>query len=67
MPNRKPFRTRAQKAEARRTARKDADGAYRSDAPFSLHGEPGEWHWDETHKFPVRGRPPARRRKAAAE
>jgi len=27
MPNLKPYRTEAQKAEARRTARKDADGA----------------------------------------
>ena len=30
------------------------DGAWRSDAPFSLHGEPGEWYWDESHKVPVR-------------
>lgn len=37
MPNLKPYRTKAQKAEARRTARKDADGAWRSDASFCLH------------------------------
>jgi len=54
MPNLKPYRTSAQKAEARRTARKDADGAWRSDAPFSLHGEAGEWVWDETRTTPVR-------------
>ena len=29
MPNLKPYRTKAQKAEARRLARKDADGAWR--------------------------------------
>jgi hypothetical protein len=65
MSNRKPYRTAAQKAEARRTARKDADGAWRSDAPFYLHGEPGEWYWDESHKIPVRE--PKRSRKEAAE
>jgi hypothetical protein len=54
MFNLKPYRTKAQKAEARRTARKDADGAWRSDAPFSIHGQPGEWYWDESHKVPVR-------------
>jgi hypothetical protein len=54
MSNLKPYRTAAQKAEARRTARKDADGAWRSDAPFSIHGSPGEWFWDATHKVPVR-------------
>jgi hypothetical protein len=54
MFNRKPWRTRAQKAEARRTARKDNDGAWRSDAPFCLHGQPGEWVWDASHKVPVR-------------
>ena len=54
MSNLKPYRTKAQKAEARRTARKDADGAWRSEAPFSIHGEPGEWYWDESHKVPVR-------------
>ena len=56
MPNLKPYRTKAQKAEARRVARKDRDGAWRSDAPFSLHGEVGEWYWDATHKVPVRER-----------
>ena len=40
MPNLKPYRTKAQKAEARRSARKDEDGAWRSNAPFSIHGEP---------------------------
>ena len=54
MPNLKPYRTKAQKADARRTARKDKDGAWRSQAPFCLHGTPGEWIWDPTHKFPVR-------------
>jgi hypothetical protein len=43
MPNLKPYRTKAQKTEARRTARKDTDGAWRSHAPFSIHGQPGEW------------------------
>jgi hypothetical protein len=41
-------------AEARRLARKDADGAWRSTAPFSIHGQPGEWIWDKSHKEPVR-------------
>ena len=54
MPNLKPYRTKAQKAEARRTARKGKDGAWRSDAPFTIHGEAGEWFWDESHKAPVR-------------
>jgi hypothetical protein len=54
MPNLKPYRTKAQKAEARRTARKDKDGAWRSNAPFSIHGQPGEWIWDATHKIPIR-------------
>jgi hypothetical protein len=54
MFNRKPYRTEAQKAEARRTARKGKDGAWRSDAPFCLHGQPGEWVWDASHKVPVR-------------
>jgi hypothetical protein len=54
MFNLKPYRTKAQKAEARRTARKDADGAWRSNAPFSIHGEPGEWVWDAGHKVAVR-------------
>ena len=55
MFNLKPYRTKAQKAEARRTARKDVDGAWRSNAPFSIHGQPGEWYWDASHKVPVRG------------
>jgi hypothetical protein len=67
MPNLKPYRTKAQKAEARRTARKHADGAWRSEAPFSIHGEPGVWYWDETHKVPVREPKRWRSRKAAAE
>jgi hypothetical protein len=54
MPNLKPYRTGAQKAEARRTARRDKDGAWRSDAPFSIHGQAGEWVWDAAHKTPVR-------------
>lgn len=54
MPNLKPYRTKAQKAEARRTARKEKDGAWRSNAPFCIHGIPGEWIWDQTHKLPVR-------------
>jgi hypothetical protein len=54
MFNRKPYRTKAQKAEARRTARKGKDGAWRSNAPFCLHGQPGEWVWDASHKVPVR-------------
>jgi hypothetical protein len=54
MPNLKPYRTKAQKAEARRTARKDKDGAWRSNAAFSIHGQAGEWVWDATHKVPVR-------------
>ena len=54
MPNLKPYRTKAQRAAARRTARKEADGAWRSNAPFSLHGHPGEWVWDQSHKVPVR-------------
>jgi hypothetical protein len=66
MPNLKPYRTKAQKAEARRTARKCADGAWRSNAPFCLHGHDGEWFWDETHKVPVR-EPRRTRRKGAAE
>jgi hypothetical protein len=67
MSNRKPYRTKAQKAEARRTVRKDADGTLRSDAPFSIHGEPGEWYWDESHKIPVREPKRSRSRKEAAE
>jgi len=70
MPNLKPYRTAAQKAEARRTARKDADGAWRSDAPVSIHGEAGEWFWGADHKTLVRERRSARvtrARKEAAE
>lgn len=40
MTNRKPFRTKAQKEEARRTAYKCKDGTWRSDAPTSLHKGP---------------------------
>lgn len=40
MHNRKPFRTKAQKADARATARKCADGAYRSKAGVSFHDAP---------------------------
>ena len=49
MPDLKPHRTKAQKAEARRTARKDKDGAWRNHAPFCIHGLPGEWIWDATY------------------
>jgi hypothetical protein len=49
MPDLKPYRTKAQKAEAPRTARKDKDGAWRSNAPFFIHGLPGEWIWDATY------------------
>jgi hypothetical protein len=44
-------------ALVRNIARRDPDGARRSDAPFSLHGQAGEWYWDETRKVPVRERP----------
>lgn len=37
MQNRKPFRTTAQKALARQTARKCEDGTWRSSAPVSYH------------------------------
>jgi hypothetical protein len=37
MTNAKPFRTRAQKAEARETARLCNDGTWRSGAPVSYH------------------------------
>lgn len=40
MWNRKPYRTKAQKAEARQTATKCSDGAIRSNAPFSIHPKP---------------------------
>jgi hypothetical protein len=26
---------------------------YRTKAPFSLHGQPDEWYWDESHKVPA--------------
>lgn len=35
--NRKPYRTKAQKAEARATAVKCADGTWRSNAPVTYH------------------------------
>ncbi len=37
--NGKPYRTKEQKALARKTARKDKDGAWRSDAPLSWHSK----------------------------
>jgi hypothetical protein len=37
MVNRKPYRTAAQQREAKRTAEKRADGAWRSAAPVSFH------------------------------
>ena len=40
MVNHKPYRTASQKAEARRTAYKDKDGAFRSSAPVSYHTKP---------------------------
>lgn len=39
--NRKPYRTVAQKAEARRLAVKGKDGAWRSTAPVSYHSVQG--------------------------
>jgi hypothetical protein len=65
MSNLKPYRSKAQKAEARRTAYKDKDGAWRSQAPFCIHGEAGEWFWDASHKVPVRE--PGRRRRERGE
>lgn len=38
--NRKPFRTKSQKVEARGNAYKGKDGAFHSTAPTSLHGAP---------------------------
>ncbi len=35
--NGKPYRTKEQKAEARKTAVKSKDGTYRSNAPVSYH------------------------------
>lgn len=40
MLNKKPYRTKKQKLEARRLARKDSDGAIRSAAPVSYHAAP---------------------------
>lgn len=40
MHNRKPYRTASQKAQARATARKCEDGAFRSSAPVSYHAAP---------------------------
>lgn len=40
MLNRKPYRTASQKAQARATARKGEDGAFRSSAPVSYHTAP---------------------------
>lgn len=40
MLNRKPYRSKAQKALARSTASKGADGTYRSTAPVSYHRAP---------------------------
>ena len=40
MMNRKPYRTRAQKALARSTAVRGEDGVYRSTAPVSYHRAP---------------------------
>ncbi len=43
----KPYRTISQKIVARKMARKDEDGAFRSSAPFSFHDVRGEFIWDE--------------------
>ena len=37
MQNRKPYRTPAQKAEAKRVAQRGDDGTFRSAAPVSFH------------------------------
>lgn len=37
MENRKPFRTKMQKLEAKARAKKDTDGAYRCNVPVSYH------------------------------
>lgn len=37
MDNRKPYRTKRQKVEARDKANKQKDGTYRSNAPVSFH------------------------------
>ncbi|MDR3502924.1 MAG: hypothetical protein P4L79_10100 [Legionella sp.] len=38
--NRKPFRTISQKKVAQDHAFKSEDGAYRTNAPFTIHSEP---------------------------
>lgn len=40
MWNGKPYRTKAQKVEARKSAHRCADGAYRSAAPITFHPIP---------------------------
>ena len=40
MANRKPYRTKAQKAEARSTAVRRKDGSWHSPAPVSYHPVP---------------------------
>lgn len=40
MWNGKPFRTASQKREAKRTAERKKDGAWRTDAPVSWHPVP---------------------------
>lgn len=47
MKSYKPYRTQAQKALAKKTAKKCEDGAYRSNAPFSFHDVRGEFVWGE--------------------
>ncbi len=37
MENKKPYRTKSQKENAKQQARKDDDGTYRSTAPVSYH------------------------------
>lgn len=39
LTNRKPYRTKSQKRQARETAYKAKDGTYRSSAPVSYHKE----------------------------
>lgn len=40
MLNLKPYRTKEQKEEAKATAHKGSDGAWRSKAPVSFHSKP---------------------------
>ncbi|MDR3503027.1 MAG: hypothetical protein P4L79_10650 [Legionella sp.] len=40
MLNKKPYRTQAQKVEARETAKKGADGAYHTKTAVSYHSRP---------------------------